>query len=209
MLTRQEPHVQLSAALDAKASLNIMSYHGSIHKRHIQCLSHMPGSHHVGSVGIYQGIAVDFLFAGVSLTTQFLIVIILQISRIVAAAHHTVHQYRNATLLSGFIHILSKMSIESATRNGVTVRELLLIVMTKLDDDIIAWLHLIQNFLPSAFIQEALRTSSVYGMIINDNLIVEATLEYHTPATLRIVSVISLLGSSRVTYDENRSFMTA
>ena len=101
------------------------------------------------------------------------------------------------------------MSIESATRNGVTVRELLLIIMTKLDDDIIAWLYLIQNFLPSAFIQEALRTSSVYGMIINDNLIVEATLEYHTPTTLRIVSVISLLGSSRVTYDENRSFMTA
>ena len=77
MLTRQEPHVQLSAALDAKASFNIMSYPGSIHKRHIQCLSHMPGSHHVGSVGIYQGIAVDFLFASISLSTQLLIVIIL------------------------------------------------------------------------------------------------------------------------------------
>jgi hypothetical protein len=38
----------------------------------------------------------------------------------------------------------------------VTIRELLLIIMTKLDNDIIAWLHLIQNFLPSAFIQEAL-----------------------------------------------------
>ena len=77
MLTWQEPHVQLSAALDAKAGFYIMSYPGSIHKRHIQCLSHMPGSHHVGSVGIYQGIAVDFLFSGISLATQLLIVIIL------------------------------------------------------------------------------------------------------------------------------------
>ena len=69
--------MQLSATLDAKAGFYIVSNLGSIHKRHIQCLSHMAGSHHVGAVGIYQGIAVDFLFAGVSLTTQLLIVIIL------------------------------------------------------------------------------------------------------------------------------------
>ena len=206
ILARHKPHVKLSATFDTHLGFNVVGNLGSIHEWHIQCLGYMARSYDISSVGIYERITVDEFLAIILFVTKFLIVIILQILRIIAAANHTVQKHRDAPLLAGFVYILGEMRIKGTARFGITIREMLLIIMTKLDKNIIAWLHLIKNFLPSTLIQEALGASAVYRMVVNDNLVVEATLQHHTPTTFRTSLIPLLFGSSRVTNNENSSF---
>ena len=143
ILAWHKPHVKLSAAFDTHLGFNVVGNLGSIHEWHIQCLGYMTRSYDISSVGIYERITIDEFLAIILFVTKFLIIVILQILRIIAAANHTVQKYRDATLLAGFVYILGEMRIKGTSRLGITIREMLLIIMTKLDKNIIAWLHLV------------------------------------------------------------------
>lgn len=76
VLAWQEPHVKLAAALDAHTGLDVVGNLSSINERNIQCLCHMTRRYDIGSMSIYQGIAVDEFLAVILLVAQLLIIII-------------------------------------------------------------------------------------------------------------------------------------
>ena len=67
----------------------------------------------------------------------------------------------------------------------MTVDLRLLVVVAKLNDDIITWAHFLQHPIPSTFVDEGEGGTSIDGMIVDaDVLGVKALLEHHAPSTL-------------------------
>jgi len=169
----------------------------------------MTRRYHIGAMRIYQGIAVDELLTVILLVTQLLIIIILQFSGIIATAHYGIEKYRNAALGTSLVHVLGEIGIKGGTRIGMTVWLRLFVVMSELDEDIIARLDLVQYLLPAALVEEAQGRATVDGMIVYDDLVIETTLQNHTPATLRTRLVIALLGCGRITNHKDGSGLRA
>lgn len=191
VLAWQEPHVKLATALDAHAGLDVVGNLGGINERNVQCLCHMTRCYDIGSMSIYQGIAVDELLAVILLVAQLLIIIILQFSGIIATAHYGIEKYRNTALGTGLVHVLGEIGVKGGTWIGMTVWLRLFVVMSELDEDIIARLNLVQYLLPAALVEEAQGRATVDGMIVYDDLVIETTLQNHSPASLRTRLVIA------------------
>ena len=86
----------------------------------------------------------------------------------------------------------------------MTVGLRLFIVMAKLDNDVVPRLYLLQNLVPTAFIEEALRRTAINGMIVyHDEIGIEALLEHHTPATFHLSTSSVLIGSGRIANHED------
>ena len=207
--TRTEPHMQLTASLNAQLCLNIMSNLCGIHKRNIQTMRHITRSYDIGSVSINECITIYLLFTRKSSLSQFLVIIILHWCLIETSAHYRIKQNRDTTFGTCFLDKTLQIGIKGRAWICMTVGMRLFIIVTKLNKHIIPRFQLIQYFLPSTFIDKTLRTSTIHSMVINDDFIIKTTLQYHTPSSFWIILGITFLSSSRITYHKDGRYLTA
>ena len=207
--TRTEPHMQLTASLNAQLCLNIMSNLCGIHKRNIQTMRYITRSYDIGSVSINECITIYLLFTRKSSLSQFLVIIILHWCLIETSAHYRIKQNRDTTFGTCFLDKTLQIGIKGRAWICMTVGMRLFIIVTKLNKHIIPRFQLIQYFLPSTFIDKTLRTSTIHSMVINDDFIIKTTLQYHTPSSFWIILGITFLSSSRITYHKDGRYLTA
>ena len=80
----------------------------------------------------------------------------------------------------------------------------LLVVMPELDNHIVAWFDTLQNLVPSAFVDEALRAATVHSVVVYHNVIgIKALLQHHGPPALLLTTGCILVGSCRVANHKN------
>lgn len=185
ILSWTEPHVELSTTLSTQASFQVMGYLRSVDESHIHFLRYFLWHDDILAMGIYQRITVDFLLPIVVGTTEFLIIIIGVFLHIPTAANHGIHDHRNTSLGTSLIYISAEIVGKGSLCISMTLWVWLLIIMSELNDNIIARLDFVKHLLPSALIDKTLRTSAIHSMVIYENLVIETTLEYHTPTSLR------------------------
>ena len=70
------------------------------------------------------------------------------------ATNHAVHQYRNSAALACLADIFLQISIEGRVWVSMAIGLCLFIVMTELNDDVVAWLYLLQHLVPASFVDE-------------------------------------------------------
>ena len=186
-----------------------MGYLRSVDESHIHFLRYFLWHDDILAMGIYQRITVDFLLPIVVGTTEFLIIIIGVFLHIPTAANHGIHDHRNTSLGTSLIYISAEIVGKGSLCISMTLWVWLLIIMSELNDNIIARLDFVMHLLPSALIDKTLRTSAIHSMVINENLVIETTLEYHTPTSLRTTLESRFLCSSGISDNKNSRQLTA
>ena len=171
----------------------------------VHALGNITGRHAVESVGIDERIALHHLHTILEgLGTELLVVIVLRGLHKEIATHDSVHQHRDAAMLSRLSHKLRQIVVERGAGVGMPVGLGLLVVMSELDDDIVAGLHLLEHLVPAALVDEALRGAAVDGMVVDgDHLLVEVLLQHHRPAALLFATSGILVGCGRIAYHKD------
>ena len=85
----------------------------------------------------------------------------------------------------------------------MTIRLGFLVVMSKLNEDIIARLDLGEHLVPSSLVDETLRGAAVDGVVVNNDVIVEILLEHHAPTAFLLATGGVLVGHGGVAYHEH------
>lgn len=204
-LARTEPHVEFLGTLTAKTLLKVFSDAVGIDEMAVHATGHITGSHSIKSVSVVECITFNKMFCiAENGVTQLLIISHLRRHNEEIAAYHRIHQHRYATLLSRLTDISGEIIIEGGAWVGMTGWLRLFIVMAKLDNDVVPRLYLLQNLVPTAFIEEALRGTAINGVIVyHDEIGIEALLEHHTPATLNLSAGSVLIGSGGIANHED------
>ncbi len=121
----------------------------------MQSLSHQSGGDAVEAVSIDEGVALDgfgcILEGGVA---QGLVLCLIIDFQGIVATYYTVHEDGDATFLTGLADITLEHPLEGGMSLGMPIDSRFLVVMTKLDDDIVARLHLLQHLGPTALVIE-------------------------------------------------------
>ena len=78
-----------------------------------------------------------------------------------------------------------------------------LVVMSKLDEDVVAGLNFVEHLVPTAFVDETLGGAAVDGMVIHYDMGVEILLEHHTPTAFLFASGGVFVGHGGVAYHEH------
>ena len=124
--------------LSAQTLLHIARDLVGIDEMAVHALSHITGCHTVESVGIDQRIALlDLSAIGKSGIAQLLIIIVFGCNLGEVPTCHTVHEHRDAPTFTGLTHIFREVVVEGRTWFGVTGGLRFLVVMTKLDDNVV------------------------------------------------------------------------
>ena len=200
----QEPHVERLGALGAERLLKIVGDVVGIDEMAVHALGHISRSDAVETVSIDEGVALGGLGTvaegGVA---QLLIIGNDGGLHEEVTTHDTVHQHWDAALLAGLTDKTGEIVIEGGAWIGVTVRLRLLIVMAKLDDDIVAWFDARKYLIPSAFVDKTLGGTAVDSVVVDEDMIIEIALQSHRPATFLLTARDILVGSGRVANDED------
>ena len=79
-----------------------------------------------------------------------------------------------------------------------------LVVVAKLDDDVVAWTHALQHPIPSALSDEGEGRTSVDCVVVDtDVLTIEALLQHHAPPSFLLAACRVLVGHSGVANHKN------
>ena len=187
--TRQEPHVELLRGLGAQSLFQVVGNLVGIDEVYVHALGHVTRSHTVESVGVDERVALYHLHTVLEgLCAQLLIVVVLRGIDEEVTTYHTVHQHGDASMLTCLTDKLSQIVVEGGARVGMTVGLGLLVVMSELDNDIVAGLHALDDLVPMAFIDERARRATVQGTIVHPDIVVEIALQNHSPAALQLAS---------------------
>ena len=109
------PHVKTFGAFYAQRLLQVVGDAVGIHKMAMHATGNIARSHDIESVGIDKGVCIEI------------------------ATHHGVHHDGDASLFSRFADKTSQIIVESGTWVCMTVGLGFLVVVAKLNDDIVAW----------------------------------------------------------------------
>ena len=202
--TRQKPHMERLRSFCSKRLFEVMGDAVRIDEMAIHTLSHITRSNAVLTMGINKRVALDRLSTVTkSCVAQLLIVGNNRSLNMEVATNNTIHQHWNTTMFSRLTYKTGKIVVECGTRIGVTIRLCLLVVMTELDDDIITGLYKRHHLFPSTLVNETLGGAAIDGMVINHDMIVKIALQSHCPTSFLLTTGDVLVGSGRVTYNED------
>ena len=157
-------------------------------------LSHPAGRQQISTMGVDECIAIHLLIL-ILRVAQSLIFCTTIAGLEEVATHNSIHQNGSGLALTSLTDKATEVLIERSTRLCVTCSVLLLIVMTKLNHNIVARPQLLEHSLPTSFSNKALRRTSIHSMIAHSHMTVEATLEHHPPPSFRIGQRVLLVGS--------------
>ena len=203
--TREEPHMEFLRALAPQPLLQVVRNLVSIDEMAVHAAGNVAGSHAIEAVGIDQRVAL-YLPGTVSKSciSQHFIVSHGRGLHQEVASHDGIHQHGDATMLTGLTNILRQIVVEGGAGIGVAVGLGLFIVVSELDDDVVARLDLLQDLVPAAFIHETLGGTAIHGMIVDDNdIFIEVALQGHAPPTLQFTFGEVLVGSGGIADDED------
>src|SRR5687768_7262533 len=101
--------------------------------------------------------------------------------------HHWCNQNRNAALASRVFNISNQVvAVQGMGRRGSRAVLDLLIIVTKLYENVISWVHATHNGIPTMFIQEAFGTAAVNSVILDRNLFGKKLWKQLAPAAFRV-----------------------
>ena len=182
LFARLEPHVQPLGAFAPHAQFQVPGDAVGIHERHVKPLGHLPGSDAVKAMRVDERVGT--------------------LGEV--APNHCVHQDGYGATLACLVHEALQIGIEGRTRLRVAVGLGLLVVVSELDDDVVARLDLGHHTFPSAFVDEREAGASVHGVVVDaDALGVEELAQHHAPAPLLLAAGGVLVGHGRVAYHED------
>ena len=108
-------------------------------------------------------------------------------------------------MLTRFTDILCQEIIESGAWICMTVLGSFLVIMAELDNHVVTWFHLLQHLIPTSFVNERQRGTAVHGMVVNDDIVIEETLQGHPPPSLQLTFRKVFVSCGRVADYKNRS----
>ena len=206
MLTRCKVHVQFLRAFHAQRVFHLVRNAVGIHEMDIHALRHVARSHDIESVRVGQDVFCLCLFF-----VLFVLLALLRVRRLIlcgrlpVAAHHGVHQHRCSALFARFAHKLREVVVKRRTWVGMAVSLGLLVIVSELDDDVVARFDEREHLVPAFLVDETLGRTSVDGVVVHAHEGgVEVALQHHGPAAFRRTLREILVGSGRVTDDKNR-----
>ena len=85
----------------------------------------------------------------------------------------------------------------------MTISTGFLVVMTKLDNDVVARLQALEHLIPTPLTDKGERRATVDSVVIDKDVIVEIALKSHAPAALLFAFRDILIGSGRVADDKD------
>ena len=160
----------------------------------VHTLSHQTGSHSIVTMSIDQGVTLNdlgsILECGV---TQGLVVTFLVNLDGIVTTNHTVHQDGNAPTLTRLSDIALKHPLEGGTSLSMTITLGLLVIMSKLDDDIIARTDFLQHLLPTALVIERQRGATIDSMVVNTDRVSEVTLSFLAAVESPMMNIVVVL----------------
>ena len=140
----QEPHMQLLRALDTQTLLQVVGNLVGIDEMTMHTSGNILGSFLIETVGVDERVAF-YQTLGIleGRSAEGLVIVILGCHLGKVTAYHAVHQHRDATMLACLTHKLRQVIVEGRARIGMALGLWLLVIVTELDDDIVAWPHLL------------------------------------------------------------------
>src|SRR5690606_31616339 len=92
---------------------------------------------------------------------------------------------------------------------GISIwRFYFLIIMTKLNKNIISWLKHLINLFPPTFIYKTTRTSTIDRFVYNGNVFIKNFRQHLSPSTFRVLLCIGLISHCRIAYGINSNILS-
>ena len=204
------PHEELFGSFGPHLLHQVMSNTIEVYKRHLQLSSHVVWRIQISPVGINQsGTCIHFCLGGIGINTLANIVLNNSLRHSIGigfakiTADDGVEQNGDSTLGTSFLDETFQIGIESRTRVGMAFFVGFLVVVSELDEHVVAFFQFRQHLVPTAFVDKALRAASVDGMVVYHNLFREVAGEHLPPSTLRVSALQRLISHRGVADGKN------
>ena len=147
--------MELLRSLSAHTLFQVMGDLIGIDEVYIHPTGYVARCHAIESVCVDERVALHHLHTVLeSLRAQLFIVVNLRCFNEEVAAYHTVHQHGDTAMLARLADKLSQIVVERRARICMSLGLWLLVVVSELDDDIVARLHALEHFFPVALVDE-------------------------------------------------------
>ena len=141
--------MELLRSLSAQPLFQVMGDLIGIDEVYIHPTGYVARCHAIESVCVDERVALHHLHTVLeSLRAQLFIVVNLRCFNEEVAAYHTVHQHGDTAMLARLADKLSQIVVERRARIGMTLGVGLLVVMSELDNHIVARFHTLDDLVP-------------------------------------------------------------
>ena len=203
------PHEQLLRLYWSQAFHQFVGYAVHVYKGNVQFAGHVAGRIQIGSVGVYKAVAFlrvlgARLVLGVRVHTLAYVVLADGVGNGIAigssevAAHNGVEQHGYAALSTCFVDKAAQIVVEGGSGVGMSFGIGLLVVVSELDEDVVALPDERKHLVPAAFVYEALGAAAIYGMIVNTYFLRKESRQHLPPASLGVAALQVFVGHGGV-----------